>query len=139
MPDTIMTLSPNTDLFDTVKHSLTETGFTFLYKQESNYDVLKTKGALFVNNENIVEQYEDKPETGYENFNAYWCAFAFRKRTFDSCMTFMEKSTLKQRIDNDEIKQTPIYKSKAIKVEDYIDLGTWEEIRRVLLNEENNK
>jgi NDP-sugar pyrophosphorylase family protein len=139
LPDTIMTLSPNTDLFDTVKHSLTETGFTFLYKQESNYDVLKTKGALFVNNENIVEQYEDKPETGYENFNAYWCAFAFRKRTFDSCMTFMEKSTLKQRIDNDEIKQTPIYKSKAIKVEDYIDLGTWEEIRRVLLNEENNK
>ena len=139
LPDTIMTLSPNTDLFETVKHSLTETGFTFLYKQESNYDVLKTKGALFVNNENIVEQYEDKPETGYENFNAYWCAFAFRKRTFDSCMTFMEKSTLKQRIDNEEIKQTPIYKSKAIKVEDYIDLGTWEEIRRVLLNEENNK
>ena len=139
LPDTIMTLSPNTDLFDTVKHSLTETGFTFLYKQESNHDVLKTKGALFVNNENIVEQYEDKPETGYENFNAYWCAFAFRKRTFDSCMTFMEKSTLKQRIDNHEIKQTPIYKSKAIKVEDYIDLGTWEEIRRVLLNEENNK
>jgi hypothetical protein len=46
---------------------------------------------------------------------------------------------LKQRIDNKEIKQTPIYKSKAIKVEDYIDLGTWEEIRRVLLNEENNK
>ena len=41
--------------------------------------------------------------------------------------------------NNHEIKQTPIYKSKAIKVEDYIDLGTWEEIRRVLLNEENNK
>ena len=139
LPDTIMTLSPNTDLFETVKHSLTETGFTFLYKKESNEGVLKTKGALFVNNENIVEQYEDKPETGYENFNAYWCAFAFRKRTFDSCMTFMEKSTLKQRIVNEEIKQTPIYKSKAIKVEDYIDLGTWEEIRRVLLNEENNK
>ena len=54
-------------------------------------------------------------------------------------MTFMEKSTLKQRIDNEEIKQTPIYKSKAIKVDDYVDLGTWEEIRRVLLSEENNQ
>tara|TARA_A100001391_G_scaffold36985_1_gene20304 strand:+ start:4437 stop:5174 length:738 start_codon:yes stop_codon:yes gene_type:complete len=139
LPDTIMTLSPNTDLFETVTNSLTETGFTFLYKQENDPNVLKTKGSLYVNSENIVERYEDKPESGYENFNAYWCAFAFRKRTFDSCMTFMEKSTLKQRIDNEEIKQTPIYKSKAIKVDDYVDLGTWEEIRRVLLSEENNQ
>ena len=44
----------------------------------------------------------------------------------------MEKSTLKQRVSVDEIKTTPIYQSKGIKVEDYIDLGTWEEIRRLL-------
>jgi hypothetical protein len=50
----------------------------------------------------------------------------------------MEKSTLKQKISIDEIKQTPIYNSKGIEVEDYIDLGTWKEIRRMLLNEENN-
>ena len=137
LPDTIMTLAPNTDLYDTVKNSLTETGFTFLYKEESNPQVLKTKGALFVNAENIVEMYEDKPETGYENFNAFWCAFAFRKRAFDASMTFMEKSTLKQRINNDDIKQTPIHKSKAIKVDDYVDLGTWEEIRKVILDENN--
>jgi len=139
LPDTIMTLKPNTDLFDTVKQSLTETGFTFLYKQENDSNVLKTKGALFVDDTDIVKLYEDKPETGFEKFNAFWCAFAFRKRAFDASITFMEKSTLKQRINNNEISQTPIHNSKAIQVEDYVDLGTWEEIRRVLLNEENNK
>jgi UTP-glucose-1-phosphate uridylyltransferase len=101
LPDTIMTLAPNTDLFETVKHSLTETGFTFLYKEESNQDILKTKGALFVNNEN--------------------------------------SSTLKQKINHAEIEHTPIYKSKGIKVDDYVDLGTWEEIRRVLLDEKNSQ
>lgn len=54
-------------------------------------------------------------------------------------MTFMEKSTLKQKINHAEIEHTPIYKSKGIKVDDYVDLGTWEEIRRVLLDEKNSK
>ena len=40
----------------------------------------------------------------------------------------MEKSTLKHRLLVGEIKNTNIYKSKAIEVEDYIDLGTWEQI-----------
>jgi hypothetical protein len=50
----------------------------------------------------------------------------------------MEKSTLRQKVDNEEIKNTPIYQSKGIPVQDYRDLGTWKEIRRMLLNEENN-
>ena len=53
-------------------------------------------------------------------------------------MDFMEKSTLKQQVDNEEIKATPIYNSKAIDVEDYIDLGTWNEIKRLLINEKDN-
>ena len=48
----------------------------------------------------------------------------------------MEKSTLKQRVSVDEIKNTPIFQSKGIKVDDYIDLGTWEEIRRLLADYE---
>jgi len=50
----------------------------------------------------------------------------------------MEKSTLRLQVKYDEIEKTPIYKSKAIKVEDYIDLGTWPEIRRLLLNYEKD-
>jgi hypothetical protein len=45
-------------------------------------------------------------------------------------MSFMEKSTLREGFDPEEIKLTPIYNSLGIEVLDYIDLGTWSEIRR---------
>ncbi len=138
LPDTIMKLKNNGDLFELVKNSLTETGFTFLYKDEIDQEVLKTKGALYVDDEKIVKNYQDKPQSNLEQFNAFWCAFAFRRRTFKSCMDFMEKSTLKQDVSDMEILNTPIYNSKAIDVEDYVDLGTWEEIKRLLINEKNN-
>lgn len=138
LPDTIMTLAPSSDLYDLTNSSLTETGFTFLYKQEKDPEVLKTKGALAVDKNDLITAYEDKPQDGLQRFNAFWCAFAFRRRTFNQCIAFMEKSTLKQKVDTEEIKDTPIYKSKGIPVQDYKDLGTWKEIRRMLLNEENN-
>ena len=53
-------------------------------------------------------------------------------------MKFREKYTLQQKEDIGEIQTTPIYNSKAIDVEDYVDLGTWEEIKRLLINEKNN-
>lgn len=131
LPDTIMTLDPGVDLFQSVQNSLTETGFTFLYKKENDFNMLKTKGALKIN-DGLVEQYEDKPENNLENFNAFWCSFAFRRRAFDSSMAFMEKSTLRQRVSVSEIENTPIYKSKGIEVKNYVDLGTWPEIQKVL-------
>ena len=138
LPDTIMKLKNGNDLFELVKTSLTETGFTFLYKDEVNKDVLKTKGALYVDDQKIIKDYQDKPQTDLDKFNAFWCAFAFRRRAFKSCMDFMEKSTLKQQVDSGEIEATPIYNSKAIDVEDYVDLGTWDEIKRLLINEKDN-
>jgi hypothetical protein len=133
-----MRLPAGTDLYELVNSSLTETGFTFLYKKESDENILKTKGALCVDSENIIKAYEDKPETDLKKYNAFWCSFAFRKRVFNQCISFMEKSTLRQKFSIDEIKSTPIHNSKGIEVNDYIDLGTWKEIRRMLLNEENN-
>ena len=50
----------------------------------------------------------------------------------------MEKSTLKQKHTQNEITQTPIFGSKVIEVENYIDLGTWPEIRRLLIEYEKN-
>jgi ADP-glucose pyrophosphorylase len=90
--------------------------------------MLRTKGSLSIDDNNLVQEYEDKPQEDLNKFNAFWTAFAFRKRVFDNCIEFMEKSTLKHRLLVGEIKNTSIYKSKAIQVEDYIDLGTWEQI-----------
>ena len=140
LPDTLMTLKNHADLYTLVKDALTETGFTFLYKKENDPEVLKTKGALEINGEELVINYCDKPKNYVQYYNAFWCAFAFRRRTFNSCIEFMEKSTLQKSVEPDEIKETPIYGSKAIEVEDYVDLGTWPEIRRLLLSyEKDNK
>ena len=140
LPDTIMKLKNSNDLYTLVKDALTETGFTFLFKKEEDHNILKTKGALEINAEGMVLNYCDKPQNYVQYYNAFWCAFAFRRRAFNSCIEFMEKSTLRQNVDPKEIQSTPIYGSKAIEVEDYIDLGTWAEIRRLLLNyeEDNN-
>jgi hypothetical protein len=45
---------------------------------------------------------------------------------------------LKQKHSINEITSTPIFGSKVIEVEDYIDLGTWSEIRRLLLKYEKD-
>ena len=50
----------------------------------------------------------------------------------------MEKSTLKQKHSMNDITTTPIFSSKVIEVEDYIDLGTWPEIRRLLIDYEKD-
>lgn len=132
LPDTIMTLKPGVDLIEAVQGSVTETGFTFFYKRERSDKMLRTKGALCIDENELVKGYEDKPEENIETYNAFWCSFAFRKRAFDPAIAFMEKSTLRQRVLPNEIEMTPIYGSKGIEVLDYQDLGTWDEIRRLL-------
>ena len=132
LPDTYLKLKSSQDIVNLVSESLNETGFTFFYKKEIDKDMLKTKGSLYIDDEDLVQEYEDKPQEDLERFNSFWTAFAFRKRVFDNCIEFMEKSTLNHRQLIGEIKNTPLYKSKAIEVEDYIDLGTWEQIYNYL-------
>lgn len=137
LPDTFLKMKSHEDIVDIISNSLFETGFTFFYKKESNPNMLKTKGALLISDDGFVLDYTDKPENNYKNYNAFWTAFAFKKRVFDTCIEFMEKSTLRHKVLIDEIQKTPIYKSKAIEVSQYIDLGTWSEIYK-FINENNN-
>lgn len=131
LPDTILKLKNNADLYKTVINRLDTKGWTFFFIKESNPLMLSTKGALQVDN-NFIKLYVDKPTEDFFRFNAYWTSFAFTKKEFNMSMAFMEKSTLKEKVDCNEIKLTPIYNSLGIEVEDYIDLGTWPEIRRLL-------
>ena len=127
LPDTFMKMKSSQDIVELVSESLNETGFTFFYKRESDPNMLKTKGALSIVDD-LVQEYEDKPQEDQDRFNSFWTAFAFRKRVFNQCIEFMEKSTLNHRQMVGEIKNTPLYNSKAIEVEDYVDLGTWDQI-----------
>ena len=128
LPDTHLKLKRSDDIIELVNNSLNETGFTFFFKRENSESMLKTKGSLYIDDNNLVQEYEDKPQENINRFNAFWTAFAFRKRVFDNCIEFMEKSTLNHRLLDNEICNTPIYKSKAIEVENYVDFGTWQQI-----------
>ena len=132
LPDTYLKLKESDAIIDLVDKSLNETGFTFFFKRESDSNMLRTKGSLSIDDDNLVEEYEDKPQEDLKRFNSFWTAFAFRKRVFDTCIEFMEKSTLNHRLLDNEIRNTPIYKSKAIEVKEYIDLGTWEQIYKFI-------
>jgi len=131
LPDTILKLRGTEDLYTQVKNKLENNEFVFFYKKEKDPLMLSTKGALQMEN-NIVKFYEDKPQTDFAKFNAYWCSFAFRANSFMPAIEYMEKSTLKKKVDNNKITHTPFYNTEGIEVEDYIDLGTWGEIRRLL-------
>ncbi len=130
LPDTILKLKDEKDILKLTLENLEKSEFTFFVKKEQSFDMLKTKGALFVSEDNVVCKYEDKPNQGLSNFNAFWCAFAFKKEVFDICMRYMENSTLKNSTSSLKIEDTPIFNSTVIEVEDYVDLGTWDEIYR---------
>lgn len=128
LPDTILKLKQQ-DIVTIICNELKSTNFLFLFKRETSNSVLKTKGALLVNTNSIVKDYEDKPSENIERFNAYWCAFAFKRDTFDTYINTIEKFYI-QTYKKPQIKYTSLYNVKALEIEDYVDLGTWEEIYR---------
>ena len=132
LPDTVLTLPDGINLAHEVHAHLEDKSFAFLFKPDTNENMLNTKGCLQLDTNQRVLDYEDKPTQNMGRFNGYWCAFAFKKDVFDECIEFMEQSTLKIKKPKTVIKQTKIFGSKAIRVEDYKDLGTWEEIGKLL-------
>jgi NDP-sugar pyrophosphorylase family protein len=132
LPDTLLTLPTGVCLAQTIQHTLEKYEFAFLFKRETHEQMLTTKGCVQLDKNMRVIAYEDKPLDEISKFNGYWCSFAFKKEAFDKCIAFMEQSTLKRRQPELLIEQTPIFKSKAIEVEDFKDLGTWGEITKIL-------
>ena len=132
LPDTILTLPEGTNLLNELNKNLQEKGFTFLFKTETNEEMLNTKGCLQLDYNQRVIDYEDKPLKNIDRFNGYWCAFAFKKDIFDECISFMEQSTLKYKKPKTNIQDTNIFESKVILVEDYKDLGSWDEVGKLL-------
>jgi len=131
LPDTILKLKNNADLYQTVMERLLLDDWSFFYKKENDPEMLKTKGALLVEN-NQIKMYMDKPTDNISSYNAYWTSFAFTKNSFTKSIEFMEKSTLNKQVSAEEIQNCPIYNTLGIEVEEYMDLGTWPEIRKLL-------
>ena len=71
LPDTFMKLKSSQDIVNLVSDSLNETGFTFFFKRECSELMLRTKGALSIDDDNLVQEYEDKPQENSNRFNAF--------------------------------------------------------------------
>lgn len=130
LPDTKMQLFDGRNLMQLADQIVDSTGFGFFYKKENNHNMLKTKGALSVNENSTVTLYQDKPQNNIEKFNAFWCALTFTPQGFDSSIAFMENSTLKLNNDTISIERTALYGSKGAEVKSYVDLGTWPELTK---------
>jgi NDP-sugar pyrophosphorylase family protein len=126
LPDTIIQLKHGADIIDIVHKNLELTYLSFFYKNETSHEILKGGGALHVIN-NEVRDYEDKPQTNISRFNAHWCGLAFKQEAFDTFFNTF-KCFYESGCNLPCIAETIIYKAKAIEVDSYSDLGTWENI-----------
>jgi len=132
LPDTVLKLKSPNKLLEQVRSVLLRQNFVFLAKKSQEHSLLRTKGCLSLNELDRVEAYYDKPQTGLERFNAYWCAFAFTPKIFDEALSFMELSTLRQSAPELSFGCPSLYNSEIIEVENFLDLGTWDQLRRYI-------
>jgi NDP-sugar pyrophosphorylase family protein len=126
LPDTILRFKSGFDIKNTICTELSASSFIFLYKEETSQAALSARGALNVIDDKVVD-YEDKPQYNVDRFNAFWCALAFKKEIFDEAFNIIQ---LFYTVDSCKplIKETVLYGAKAIQIDSYSDLGTWENI-----------
>lgn len=99
---------------------------TFL-TQRAGGDILKTKGALKIVSNRVIE-YFDKPEKP-DGYNAYWGAFTLPPG--DTTLELLHCVTNrlpydKQKLDN-AMGSTPLF------IENYLDLGTWRNLKNFII------
>ena len=126
LPDTIIQLKQGTDIIDIVYKNLNISQLSFFYKSETSYEILKAGGALNVIDSQVYD-YVDKPQINLERFNAHWCALAFKQEIFDTFFKVF-KCFYEPNCVLPCISETIIYKATAIEVDNFIDLGTWDNI-----------
>ncbi|MBI04417.1 MAG: hypothetical protein CMI96_01205 [Pelagibacteraceae bacterium] len=135
LPDTIVQLYRRKYLsLDEVVNRTKKTGFSFLYKKENSIIKLKQMGCLKII-DNKCENYEDKPTTKINDFNAFWAGFAFDKNKYYESIKIIESSTLRKKLNYNQFKQSPLHMSEGIEIKNQLDLGTWNNIRKRLLKD----
>ncbi len=130
LPDTILKINPSIDIVTTICNTLDNSEFAFLYKKEDSPSILTTRGALYVKGNEVVD-YDDKPCDIGDRFNAYWGGLAFTKRVFDDALNTIQHFYTSTK---PSFKETVLYKARAIEIDDYIDLGTWDSIKTQIYN-----
>ena len=92
--------------------------------------VLRSLGALYLNERGKVEAFADKPEKEFDRFNAFWCVYGFRGESGEEVYRALIDS-VEKKSDEDRLP----FSAGGFIVADYFDLGTPE---RIALFKEKN-
>jgi hypothetical protein len=88
--------------------------------------MLMNLGAMRVE-QGVVTAFQDKPRQDLEMFNSFWGCYGFRQEYGKALYEFLIKSVHHQPAS---LEEQSFYPPGSIPLHSYLDLGTWENIRR---------
>lgn len=138
LPDSRMALSRNCLARDRagypvlfhVMRCLKTHSVVFGYRRCRDAETLRRLGAVHVihgrTDVPFIERFQDKPGTGFDRFNGFWCCYAFTRPSAGMLYRFLRKSVLHEQAD---ISAEAFHPVAAFSVSEYRDLGTPEAVR----------
>ena len=88
--------------------------------------MLMNLGAMRVE-QGVVTAFQDKPRQDLEIFTSFWGCYGFRQEYGKALYEFLIKSVHHQPVS---LEEQPFYPPGSIPLQSYLDLGTWENIRK---------
>jgi len=135
MPDTIIEYKDKKNsLIDKMLDALDSQHFVFAHKNETSVTRLKLFGALNIKDKKVIG-YEDKPLKNVKKYNAFWVSFGFKKEVFNEVISVIEQSTFKKMSAKNTFQKSVMYKSLPVKVDEYVDIGTWTNLNAYLMRQ----
>ena len=123
LPDSLIE-DKNNILFSKSLEILKNNDVSFAIKKEKNINKLRSLGAIY-ESKGFVKSFCDKPQKNLKKYNSFWCSFGFRKQSSKKLLKMMMRSIKKQEVSLQNEKIT----AKAFYINNYLDLGTWENLR----------
>jgi NDP-sugar pyrophosphorylase family protein len=132
LPDTYISFAYDS-FYEKIMNSFKSQSQFFVVKKSTDYNFLSSKGCLVLDSENCINHYEDKPIC-LSNFNAVWSGICFSKTKFESTLSVIESATFKQDDANEIFIKSKFYKSIPVIVDEFIDLGTWNDLSKFIFD-----
>jgi hypothetical protein len=120
LPDSLLEGRPDQPVVPAFRALLEDADGAFAYLEETRPEVLRNLGALRVE-AGEVTAFCDKPDDGFDAFNAFWCAFGFRGSAGRTLLETMTRSIRREPVAVAELGR----RLRAFPVEGYWDLGVW--------------
>ncbi len=132
LPDSYLSISKEdmcsnpqgTGVVEEALNLLEERSSVFGILGSNSPDILKNMGAVKLEKE-IVSEVVDKPVESFNDFDGFWGMFGFRKSIASDIYSFLVKNVEKK---GGELKKERFYPPAYFVLDEYYDLGTYENI-----------